>query len=100
VYFTSYGVAIHGFPSVPTRPASHGCVRIPMHTATWFPSRVVQGDPVYVFDGTTPVTPLAEAEPEPPSAPDDGGGPLPVPRGWLDGEPPPTPTTTEPGLLS
>lgn len=94
VYFTRGGVAIHGFPSVPTHPASHGCVRIPMHTAEWFPSRVEQGDPVYVFDGRgTPVTPL--------DPPDGGGGPLPPPpEGWLDGEPPPTPPTTEPpGVL-
>jgi lipoprotein-anchoring transpeptidase ErfK/SrfK len=31
-YFLS-GVAIHGSPSVPTRPASHGCIRIPMFAA-------------------------------------------------------------------
>src|ERR671924_357641 len=29
VYFVG-GVAIHGSPSVPRRPASHGCIRIPM----------------------------------------------------------------------
>lgn len=27
------GIAVHGSPSVPARPASHGCVRIPMHLA-------------------------------------------------------------------
>ncbi len=27
-YFTSYGLAFHGFSSVPARPASHGCVRL------------------------------------------------------------------------
>jgi peptidoglycan hydrolase-like protein with peptidoglycan-binding domain len=31
-YFTG-GYAIHGEPSVPLYPASHGCVRVPMHTA-------------------------------------------------------------------
>jgi lipoprotein-anchoring transpeptidase ErfK/SrfK len=29
-YFTG-GVAVHGSPSVPAFPASHGCVRVPMH---------------------------------------------------------------------
>ena len=48
VYFTSTGVAIHGSPSVPLYPASHGCVRIPMHTAEWFPNVVSLGEPVYV----------------------------------------------------
>ena len=42
------GVAIHGATSVPAAPASHGCVRIPMNTATWFPSHVPNGTPVYV----------------------------------------------------
>ena len=27
------GFAIHGYPSVPAYPASHGCVRIPMWIA-------------------------------------------------------------------
>ena len=31
--FISGGVAIHGSPSVPTQPASHGCIRIPMYAA-------------------------------------------------------------------
>ena len=47
-YFTTAGHAIHGSPSVPLYPASHGCVRIPMHTATWFPSLVAKGTPVIV----------------------------------------------------
>ena len=47
VYFVG-GVAIHGYPSVPTHPASHGCVRIPMQSAGWFPSQVPDGTPVHV----------------------------------------------------
>ena len=35
VYFVG-GVAIHGSPSVPRRPASHGCIRIPMYAAKAF----------------------------------------------------------------
>ncbi len=50
VYF-NYGIAVHGAGNVPNRPASHGCVRIPMHVAEYFPSRVSIGDYVYVFDG-------------------------------------------------
>lgn len=47
LYFVG-GVAIHGFPSVPNTPASHGCVRIPMQSAGWFPSQVPDGTPVHV----------------------------------------------------
>jgi len=47
MYFKG-GIAIHGFPSVPTSPASHGCVRIPMSSAKTFPSQVPDGTPVFV----------------------------------------------------
>jgi peptidoglycan hydrolase-like protein with peptidoglycan-binding domain len=50
VYF-NYGIAIHGATNVPAKPASRGCVRIPMHIAEYFPSLVANGDLVYVFDG-------------------------------------------------
>jgi hypothetical protein len=50
VYF-NYGIAVHGASNVPSQPASHGCVRIPMHIADYFPSLVTDGDLVYVFDG-------------------------------------------------
>ena len=39
MYYPVYivgGVAIHGSPSVPRRPASHGCIRIPMRAAKAF----------------------------------------------------------------
>src|SRR5262245_24293761 len=39
LYYPNYiteGVAIHGSPSVPSRPASHGCIRIPMSAAKQF----------------------------------------------------------------
>ncbi len=48
VYFNG-GIAVHGAPSVPNRPASHGCVRIPMRTAEYFPGLVADGDPIVVF---------------------------------------------------
>jgi peptidoglycan hydrolase-like protein with peptidoglycan-binding domain len=50
VYF-NYGIAVHGSGNVPNYPASHGCVRIPMHIAEYFPSLVSRGDQVFVFDG-------------------------------------------------
>ncbi|MBW3575620.1 MAG: L,D-transpeptidase family protein [Actinobacteria bacterium] len=77
VYFTGGGVAVHGATSVPTYPASHGCVRIPMHIAEYFPSLVARGDAVYVLDGKTAVSPApppaAELGPppvDPPTSPD------------------------------
>jgi len=50
VYF-NYGVAVHGSGNVPNRPASHGCIRIPMHISQYFPSLVEKGDQIYVWDG-------------------------------------------------
>lgn len=47
LYFNE-GIAIHGFPSVPTSAASHGCVRIPLSSANTFPSLVANGTPVFV----------------------------------------------------
>ena len=48
VYFNG-GIAVHGATSVPARPASHGCVRIPMPIAEYFPSLVNNGDTIQVF---------------------------------------------------
>lgn len=50
VYF-NYGIAVHGAILVPLEPASHGCVRMPMSVARYFPALVAYGDRVYVFDG-------------------------------------------------
>jgi lipoprotein-anchoring transpeptidase ErfK/SrfK len=49
-YFVG-GYAIHGSLSVPNHPASHGCVRLPMNAAEWFPDHVGIGTPVYVLGG-------------------------------------------------
>jgi hypothetical protein len=51
-FYFNGGIAVHGYPSVPTSPASHGCARIPMHIAEYFHTLVKVGDPVYVFGGT------------------------------------------------
>ncbi len=50
VYF-NYNIAIHGAIRVPLKPESHGCVRIPMSVARYFPALVKYGDRIYVFDG-------------------------------------------------
>lgn len=44
------GYAIHGSPSVPTYPASHGCVRIPMYLSKVFYDRNPVGMYVFVHD--------------------------------------------------
>jgi lipoprotein-anchoring transpeptidase ErfK/SrfK len=49
VYFTG-GFAVHGSPSVPAYPASHGCVRVTNQTAEWFFDTVKTGTPVYLYD--------------------------------------------------
>ena len=47
-YFTG-GYAIHGNPSVPPYPASHGCVRIPMWVAPIAFAELTLGTPVDVY---------------------------------------------------
>jgi N-acetylmuramoyl-L-alanine amidase len=49
--YISEGVAIHGSPSVPARPASHGCIRIPLPAAKEFSEMTPVGTPVIVHDG-------------------------------------------------
>ena len=56
-YMVGIGVAIHGYHQVPTEPASHGCVRIPMAATDWFVDQFPDGTPVYVLDGKTPPGP-------------------------------------------
>jgi PKD repeat protein len=43
------GFAIHGYPSVPAYPASHGCVRVPMWIAPRLYSDNPYGQTVYVY---------------------------------------------------
>jgi lipoprotein-anchoring transpeptidase ErfK/SrfK len=53
-----YGTAIHGYPSVPTKPASHGCVRIPMFAAKEIYRTIPVGMPVIVYkESLPPLTP-------------------------------------------
>jgi len=48
LYFTG-GYAIHGNPSVPPYPASHGCVRVPMWVAPQLYRTIPYGETVYVY---------------------------------------------------
>jgi lipoprotein-anchoring transpeptidase ErfK/SrfK len=48
MYFTG-GYAIHGNPSVPPYPASHGCVRVPMWIAPLLYATNPYGETVYVY---------------------------------------------------
>lgn len=52
LYYPNYinqGIAIHSNPSVPTYPASHGCIRIPMFAAEEFSQIVKIGTVVIVY---------------------------------------------------
>lgn len=105
LYFNG-GIAIHGAPSVPATPASHGCVRIPMISAEWFPAEVADGTPVYVFGGKERVPPLNAKAPAdatssptttPASLPSIGGATLPTTPGATL---PTTPGATLPSTAS
>ena len=48
LYFNG-GIAFHGANSVPLYPASHGCVRLPMHIAEYLPGELPNGTLVHVL---------------------------------------------------
>jgi hypothetical protein len=98
-FYFNGGIAVHGYESVPTSPASHGCTRIPMHIAEYFHTLVKVGDPVYVFGGTpaqiissTPIN-RAPAPPPPSTPPPPPAPPVTTPPVT---EPPTTAPTTTP----
>jgi lipoprotein-anchoring transpeptidase ErfK/SrfK len=43
------GYAIHGYKSVPARPASHGCIRVPLADARSIDAWIHLGDRIFVF---------------------------------------------------
>jgi len=50
--YSSYfirGYAIHGYASVPTYPASHGCLRVPIPNAISIYNWIDLGDPIYTY---------------------------------------------------
>ncbi|GAA4182815.1 hypothetical protein GCM10022252_09340 [Streptosporangium oxazolinicum] len=63
VYFNG-GIAIHGSTLVPRYPASHGCVRVPLHNALDLYRFLQPGTPVYVRRSEAPAErrPKARAE--------------------------------------
>jgi len=65
MYYSNYisgGVAIHGYLSVPTQPASHGCIRIPMFAAREVSKLLPLGTIVLVYDKVSFVAGRAWAE--------------------------------------
>lgn len=55
MYYPSYifnGIAIHGSSSIPVRPASHGCIRVPMFAARELSSFLPVGMEVLIYDGS------------------------------------------------
>lgn len=60
-YFNG-GIAFHGSKSVPTYPASHGCVRLPMQFADWFADRAHIGTTVYVYGGPSGENPQPQLD--------------------------------------
>ena len=81
------GIAIHGSPSIPASPASHGCVRIPMYSHESFSEQTPSGMMVYVVGNG----PAAGDVPPPPDAPIVIPNPPPPPPADV-----PTTTTTVP----
>ena len=52
MYMSTYfirGYAVHGYPSVPTYPASHGCVRVPMSDAVSIYNWIQIGMPIFTY---------------------------------------------------
>lgn len=43
------GYAIHGYPSVPLYPASHGCIRVPIPNAADIDANIALGDKIFVY---------------------------------------------------
>ena len=65
LYYPSYfsdGLAIHGNPSVPHAPRSHGCVRIPMFAAREISRELPVGTIVLIYDAQSFVSAKEWAE--------------------------------------
>lgn len=57
MYYPNYifnGIAIHGSFSIPTRPASHGCIRVPLFAAKELSSLLPIGIEVLIYDSSHP----------------------------------------------
>lgn len=60
--FISGSVAIHGYPTVPNEPASHGCIRIPIFAAREVSKLMPLGTIVLVYDKVSFVSAKSWAE--------------------------------------
>lgn len=57
MYYPSYifnGIAIHGSFAIPTKPASHGCIRVPLFAAKELSSLLPVGIEVLIYDSSQP----------------------------------------------
>ncbi len=61
MYFNG-GIAIHGSPSIPAYPASHGCIRIPMYAAPTFYDQIGAGTRVHVLNSPEAAAPPDEGK--------------------------------------
>jgi hypothetical protein len=54
--YINQGIAIHGALTVPREPASHGCIRVPMHVSEYLWGVIEKGDKVLIWghDGREP----------------------------------------------
>jgi hypothetical protein len=54
--YINQGIAIHGALTVPRQPASHGCIRVPMHISEYLWGVIEKGDKVLIWghDGREP----------------------------------------------
>jgi len=65
LYYPNYfsdGLAVHGNPSVPRSPQSHGCVRIPMSAAAEMSKRLPVGTILLIYDSQSFVSAKEWAE--------------------------------------
>jgi len=96
--FFNGGIAVHGLASVPSYPASHGCARIPIYVADYFPDLIELGDAVYVVGtpkahGDRYIGPVRNAPTSPGTAAPIPDSPSTTPT---TKPPSPTPTTKPP----
>ncbi len=92
MYFTG-GYAVHGSPSVPAGPASHGCVRIPMWESKFFFNEVPLRTQMIIIKNGAPGVPTLAA---PVVGPPPTSTTLPPPTTTPTTAPP---TTTTPSLF-
>ncbi|MEX2290661.1 MAG: L,D-transpeptidase family protein [Mycobacteriales bacterium] len=89
------GWAIHGSNSVPARPASHGCVRVPRADAKWLLDNISVGMSVHLYGGTH-VFPAGSSAPGTDAPTGDTGSDTTTPSRSAKPAPSPTPGSAAP----